>query len=317
MTEHDGNGGQAQPVGDTCSQSPLFAQEESAADSRGQRMRMPSWLKRNIPRGGKKRIVESRLLHGDLHTVCVEASCPNRTECYSRGTATFLLMGTQCTRSCAFCGITHATPQPLDEDEPSRVAEAVCRMGLKYVVMTSVTRDDLVDGGASHFIRTIEAVRGSSPQTKIEILVPDFNGNPAALKAVLDSAPDVFNHNMETVPRLYRLIRPQAMYQRSLDVLRAAAAHNLKPMVKSGLMVGLGEQFDEVVAVIHDLHESGCSIVTIGQYLSPSDANVPVKEFVDPQIFAEYARVGSALGIRCIAGPFVRSSYMAEEAYNG
>ena len=249
-----------------------------------------------------------------LHTVCQSASCPNIGECFSRRTATFMILGDACTRSCGFCGVSHDAPHPVDPDEPRRVAEASVRLGLRYVVVTSVTRDDLPDGGAGHFAETVRQLKAAIPGAKVEVLIPDFGGDEDALRAVLDSAPFVLNHNVETVPRLYSTVRPQAVYERSLVVLETARRFRTSIHTKSGLMVGLGEEQGEVLEVLSDLRRAGCDIATIGQYLQPSKRNLPVVEYVPPSQFDEYARVGREMGFSYVAsGPFVRSSYHAEE----
>ena len=278
----------------------------------------PVWLKRPIPVRGKKSCVEEVLSRHGLHTVCSAAKCPNRGECYGLGTATFLILGDRCTRSCRFCAVDKGDMAPVDSLEPARLVSAVGTLGLNYVVITSVTRDDLPDGGASHFASVIVALKASLPAIRIEVLTPDFLGDHAAIKTVLAAGPDVFNHNIETVPRLYQSIRPQAIYERSLAVLQLAAAYRPTIPVKSGLMVGLGEKPDEVVETMRALFTAGCRIVTIGQYLQPSPDQTAVQRYVEPVEFAEYERVGLLMGFhRVLAGPFVRSSYHAAEAGNG
>lgn len=249
-----------------------------------------------------------------LHTVCQSASCPNIGECFSRHTATFMILGNSCTRSCGFCGVSHEGPTPVDPDEPRRVAEASAKLGLRYVVVTSVTRDDLPDGGAHQFAETIRQLGSAIPESRVEVLIPDFQGAPSALKTVLEAGPFVLNHNVETVPRLYSTVRPQADYNRSLTVIETAKRFSSSIYVKSGLMVGLGEEEGEVVEVLSDLRRAGCDIVTIGQYLQPSRKNLPVVEYVPPSQFEEYERIGRGMGFRHVAsGPFVRSSYHAAE----
>ena len=250
-----------------------------------------------------------------LATVCEEARCPNRGECFERGTATFLLLGNVCTRPCGFCDIANGRPAPPDPLEPARLAAAVREMGLAYVVVTSVARDDLPDGGAAHFVATIRALRRLTPAPGVEVLVPDFRGRFASLDAVVAERPDVFNHNVETVPRLYSRVRRGARLDRSLGIL--AAAKDLAPdlTTKSGFMVGLGETRDEVIALLESLRAAAVDVVTIGQYLRPSRENLPVEEYVHPSVFDEYRRAGEAMGFRHVfSGPFVRSSYRAEEA---
>jgi lipoic acid synthetase len=246
--------------------------------------------------------------------VCEEAQCPNLGECFSHGTATFMIMGDICTRRCPFCDVAHGKPQPLDRAEPRQLAEAIAEMALAYVVITSVDRDDLRDGGASHFAACIEAVRELRPQTTIEVLVPDFRGRmQAALDALLASPPDVFNHNLETVPRLYRMARPGADYQWSLDLLRHFKARRGDVPTKSGIMLGLGETRAEVEQVMRDLRGHGCEMLTLGQYLQPSRDHLPVERFVTPEEFAELSELGERLGFSNVAsGPMVRSSYHAD-----
>lgn len=276
--------------------------------------RLPAWLRRPIAHGGEYTVVEGLLDELHLSTVCREAKCPNRGECYASGTATFLIAGDVCTRGCRFCAVESRRPAPLDPDEPARVAEAVARMGLRHAVITMVTRDDRPDGAAGHVAATIAAVRSRTPEVAIEVLVSDFGGDPAAVDTVVDARPDVFNHNVETVPRLYATVRPGADYRRSLGVLTHAAERSPGMPVKSGLMLGLGETHDEVVEVMRDLLDAGCGLLTLGQYLRPSAAHLPVAEFVEPAEFAELARIGRRLGFSGVASaPFVRSSYHAAE----
>ena len=286
--------------------------------SAGAQRRLPSWLKRPVAPAGTVRRLEQSLTEANLHTVCAEAKCPNRGECFSRGTATFLILGKLCSRSCGFCGITHGAPQPLDKDEPRRVVEAVKRMGVSHAVITSVTRDDLPDGGAGHFAEVIRLLKQELPVVTVEVLVPDFCGNDRSLSTVLDAGPDVFNHNIETVERLYPVVRPQANYKRSLEILAKAARHEVQLNVKSGLMVGLGETSGEVFSTLADMRKAGCSFVTIGQYLRPSKQQMPVTEFVTPEQFDEYKQQALSIGFTEVnSGPFVRSSYRAEEMVNG
>jgi len=278
-------------------------------------MRLPEWIKVKSAVGthGTKQILRSR----GLSTVCEEARCPNQGECFSKPTATFMIMGSVCTRNCGFCSVESSVPGPLDRNEPERVALAAKDMGLKYAVITSVTRDDLPDGGAGHFAETVSAVKRHLPQARVEVLTPDFKGDRNALKTVLDSLPDVYNHNIETVPRLYSHVRPQANYERSLIVLRNAKKIAPDITIKSGLMVGLGETFDEIVSVLKDIKAAGCESVTIGQYLRPSKKNLPVSEYIMPEIFNEYKEIGLNMGFKYVASaPLVRSSMNAEEMYN-
>lgn len=250
----------------------------------------------------------------DLHTVCKSAKCPNIHECWGHGTATLMLLGNECTRACKFCAIPAGRPKKLDLDEPRRVAEAAQRMKLNHVVLTSVARDDLPDGGSGIFAATIRAVREALPAASIEVLTPDFQGDETAMRTVLEAAPDVFNHNLETVARLQAVIRPQASYGRSLAVLRTAAAWSPAPAVKSGIMLGLGETEDEVRQAIRDLHDAGCRLLTVGQYLQPTRAHRPVERFAPPSEFEAYAAYAKQIGFKGVAsGPMVRSSYRADE----
>lgn len=276
---------------------------------------LPAWLKRPLGVPGKTRSVD-RIVEGhNLHTVCREASCPNRSECYSSGTATFLILGEICSRSCAFCGVGHGTPQSSDPGEPLRIVEAVAAMELSYVVLTMVTRDDLSDGGAGLCAQTVRMLHERFSNLGVEVLVSDFAGNDMALDLVLASKPDVFNHNIETVVRLYPAIRPTADYRRSLGILKRAAAAGLT--VKSGIMVGLGETEMEVCAALSDLRQADVSIVTIGQYLRPSPEQIGVAEFITPEQFADYEEYGYAQGFSVVySGPFVRSSYKAAQAFS-
>jgi len=249
-----------------------------------------------------------------LNTVCAGAKCPNRGECYASGTATFMVLGTRCTRDCRFCAVEPSRPDPPDAGEPARVAEAARRMGLAHVVLTMVTRDDLPDGGAAHIVATIDALRASVPHAGVEVLVSDFGGDEDSVDLVLAARPDVFNHNVETVPRLYREVRPQADYRRSLRVLARAHETRAGSPTKSGLMVGLGETAEEVAEVLADLRSAGVDIVTIGQYLRPGPGHLPVSEFVEPERFDQYAAVARRIGFAGVASaPFVRSSYHAAE----
>ena len=276
-------------------------------------VRLPSWLKRSIAYSGRHGEVAGLISSCKLNTVCAEAKCPNRGECFSRGSAAFLILGSVCTRSCAFCGVESGRPKDVDVDEGKRLAEAAKRMGLRHVVITSVTRDDLPDGGASAFADTLKHLRAQIPQAAAEVLIPDFQGSAYALKTVLDAEPDVLNHNVETVPRLYPSIRPQAVYGQSLELLKRAADDG-RATVKSGIMVGLGETASEVEELMRDLKAAGCSVITIGQYLRPSRRQVPVKEFVTPEQFSAYEKTALDMGFeRAFCGPFVRSSYRAGE----
>lgn len=271
----------------------------------------PAWLTKQINVGNAFAKVDALVAGLKLDTVCRSAHCPNMGECFRSGTATFLILGGVCTRSCRFCAVPKGSPAGPDDDEPARVAEAVVKLNLRHAVVTSVTRDDLPNGGARQFVACIEHIRSSSPATTVEVLVPDFAGNLTALDLVLAARPDVLNHNIETVPRLYKEVRPQADYQRSLAML-ARAADMKSPIVKSGLMVGLGETPGEILSVISDLAAAGVNALTIGQYLSPSADHLPVMEYIHPDIFAQYEAAAHTAGIkRVAAGPFVRSSYNA------
>jgi len=279
-------------------------------------LKKPPWLKKRIPPFQDIQKVKSILEQADLHTVCEEARCPNLGECFSRGTATFLILGKICTRNCGFCGVEHGVPKLTDETEPQKVARAIQRMGLQYVVVTSVTRDDLPDGGASLFAKTIEAIRALDPKIKIEVLIPDFQGDFASLEIVLKEGPDVLNHNIETTARLYSEVRPQADYKRSLQLLRKSKRQDYEFFTKSGFMLGLGETHGEVLELLRDLREVGCDFLTIGQYLQPRPDRLPVMRFVPPEEFEEYKRVGEEMGFKTVAsGPFVRSSFHAFEMF--
>lgn len=274
---------------------------------------LPSWIRRRFPPQEEWEEVQRLLQKLSLHTVCESAHCPNIGECFRRGTATFLILGDICTRNCRFCAVQKGHPLPPDPEEPKRVAEAAKQLTLEHVVVTSVTRDDLPDGGAEHFVRTVEALRKFLPEATVELLIPDFLGDWKALEVVLSVHPDVLNHNVETVPRLYPLVRPQADYFRSLELLRRAKERFPSLLTKSGFMVGLGETQKEVEEVLQDLKDSGCDIVTIGQYLRPSMRHLPVSEYVLPEVFEYYRRYALRLGFLGVASsPFVRSSYRAE-----
>jgi lipoic acid synthetase len=275
--------------------------------------RLPSWLKRPLPHGNENFFTHNLLRELRLETVCENARCPNRPECYSRRTATFMILGNICTRPCGFCSVPRGAPEPLEDDEPERVAEAALRLGLKHVVITSVTRDDLPDGGAGHFYRCVRAVRRSTGAV-VEVLTPDFLGDVRAIDRVLEAEPEVYNHNMETVPRFYRKVRGRAEYQRSLDLL--ARVKNRAPHIatKSGLMLGLGETADELLETLADLRSVGCDMLTLGQYLTPTLKHIPVARFLPPEEFEALGKLARTLGFRQVAsGPFVRSSYHAAE----
>ena len=277
----------------------------------------PPWLRRRIPAPGRNATVVAAVKGRGLHTVCEEAHCPNQMECFSRGTATFLLLGPSCTRRCTFCAVDKSSVQPPDPGEPFRTAQAVAQMELNFCVVTMVTRDDLPDGGAGHVIRTIEAIRKECPGIGIEILISDLAGNWDALERVLIARPEVFNHNLETMPRLYPGVRPQADYRRSLELLSRAAAHVPPMVIKSGLMLGLGEKKHEVLQAMDDLRNSGCHLLTLGQYLAPSSKHHPIVRYVPPEEFDEYQREALRRGFLEVASaPLVRSSYKAAQLYN-
>jgi lipoyl synthase len=281
----------------------------------------PDWIKVRAPVSPE--YFRTRAILGELklHSVCQEACCPNIGECFSHHTATFMLMGDVCTRNCPYCAVAHGKVRPLDPDEPRRIAEAVSRLGLHHVVVTSVDRDDLPDGGAAHFAATARAIKQALPATRVEVLVPDFQGSLASVETVVASPVDIYNHNVETVPSLYRKARPGGQYRRSLDVLRHAkdGARSLERnlLTKTGIMLGLGERRDELLEVMRDLREIECDILTLGQYLRPSREHLPVERYVTPQEFADLKRAGMELGFRHVeSGPLVRSSYHAWEHVN-
>jgi lipoyl synthase len=281
-------------------------------DVAGERLPKPAWLKMKVPLGTKFSELRRLMDEQRLNTVCEDARCPNIDECWNRGTATFMILGDTCTRSCGFCSVRTGRPLTLDRDEPRRVAEAVQRMRLRFAVVTSVNRDELPDGGASIFAETIRAIRLAVPDCRVEVLIPDFQGLPDALRTVFHARPDVLNHNIETVPRLYRTVRPQARYARSLDVLAAAKKAGL--VTKTGLMAGLGETDAEVRDVMNDLRRIDVDILTIGQYLQPTKNHLPVTRYVTPQEFLAWKNVGVDLGFQHVeSGPLVRSSYHADE----
>ncbi len=275
--------------------------------------RLPSWLKRSLPRGNGNFFTHDLLRELRLETVCENARCPNRPECYARRTATFMILGNVCTRPCGFCSVPKGDPDALEDDEPARVAEAALRLGLRHVVITSVTRDDLPDGGADHFRRCVLAVRERTGAA-VEVLTPDFLGDRAAVECVLEARPEVFNHNLETVPRLYRKVRGRADYRRSLDLLAHVKRRSPETTTKSGLMLGLGETTDELLDVLADLRRVRCDMLTLGQYLAPTLKHIPVARYVPPAEFDALAVLARSLGFAHVAsGPFVRSSYHADE----
>jgi lipoic acid synthetase len=281
------------------------------------RPRLPEWARRSRTHFASLNQLKTGLRQLNLHTVCESARCPNIHECFHRGAATFMILGNWCTRGCGFCSVPKANPSKqdmrLDPNEPANVARMAASMKLRYVVITSVNRDDLEDGGSHHFAETVREVRRALPEARVEVLTPDFCGDLDAVARVLDAGPDVFNHNMETVPRLYRKVRPQADYQQSLAVLEFAKKHRPESLTKSGFMVGLGETPDEVHALLADLRSSGTEVATIGQYLQPTRRNLPVAAYIEPEQFEAYREFGESLGFRAVfSGPLVRSSYMAD-----
>jgi len=272
----------------------------------------PEWLKVKLPTGEPYKRVKAILDEHNLHTVCESAACPNRGECWSKATATFMILGNICTRSCGFCNVITGRPTELDLDEPMRVADAIAKLNLKYAVITSVNRDELKDGGASIWSETISQIRLSSPQTKIEVLIPDFCGNWDALNQVVAVKPDVLNHNIETVERLYRQVRPQGNFERSLELLARAKQAGL--VTKSGMMLGLGEEEDEVLEVMRRWREVGCDLITLGQYMQPTENHLAVAEYVQPRVFEHFRVTGMKMGFANVfSGPLVRSSYHADE----
>ncbi|MBW2557505.1 MAG: lipoyl synthase [Deltaproteobacteria bacterium] len=280
------------------------------------RTQKPPWLKRSLPKGAECQAVRKLLRKNSLHTVCEEALCPNIWECFSKSTATFLIMGSLCTRGCRFCAMSRGKPAPLDMGEPARVAGAVRQLGLDYVVVTSVTRDDLPDGGASFFYDTITKIREDVPGARVEVLIPDFQGDTEALASVVRAHPDVLNHNIETVPRLYPAARPDSSYSRSLALLERVKKVAPEIPVKSGIMLGLGETSKEIRQTLRDLVDAGCDILTMGQYLQPSKENLAVERFVHPDEFDELRVAALEMGFSgVVSGPLVRSSYHAGELY--
>ena len=276
----------------------------------------PKWLKRRLPSGPGYEKVRGMISGDRLHTVCQEAKCPNMWECFSQKTATFLILGSRCTRNCRFCSVQPGPLEPPDPGEPARVADVAQQMDLKYVVVTSVTRDDVPDGGAAMFAQTIKEIRNRTTEACVEVLIPDFQGDRDALITVLKARPDVLNHNIETVPRLYPRVRPQAEYQRSLNILQWTHEYDSKLPTKSGLMLGLGEEPEEVESTLKDLQAANCRILTLGQYLQPTKDHLPVERFISPEEFDDWRKKAIKIGFTEVAsGPFVRSSYHAKELY--
>jgi lipoic acid synthetase len=278
------------------------------------RERKPEWLKVRFPAGERYQRLKALMREQSLHTVCEEARCPNIGECWNAGTATFMILGDVCTRSCGFCAVTTGRPGAIDQLEPLRLARAVAQLGLDYVVITSVNRDDVQSGGAEVFAACVRAIRRHDPSTRVEVLIPDFKGNWDALREVVDARPFVLNHNIESVPRLYRQVRPQAVYERSLELIRRAKQQAPRLLTKSGFMVGLGETQDELFGVMRDLRAHGCDLLTIGQYLRPTLQHLPVERYYDPSEYEAFRAYGRELGFAHVeAGPLVRSSYHAEK----
>ncbi|MFZ5573549.1 MAG: lipoyl synthase [Thermodesulfobacteriota bacterium] len=276
----------------------------------------PAWLKKRLPEGQAFESVRRLVRGSGLHTVCEEAACPNIWECYNRNTAAFMILGENCSRDCRFCAVGHGPLPPPDPGEPERIAAAVKSLGLDYVVVTSVTRDDLPDCGAGHFAAVVEALRGLTPRRTIELLIPDLLGDASALGVILDAGPDVLNHNVETVPRLYKRVRPQASYSRSIELLRRSRTLRPDLITKSGLMLGLGETPEEVEATLRDLLTADCRLLTLGQYLRPSMRQLPVERYVPPEEFAEWRERALSMGFaQAACGPYVRSSYQAKTIY--
>lgn len=280
--------------------------------------RKPDWLRVKIQGSSTTQEVEAMVAGLSLHTVCVEANCPNRMECFNRKTATFMILGRHCTRNCGFCNVTHSEPSPVDSDEPDKVADAVVKLGLRHAVITSVTRDDLPDGGASHFAAVVQAIRQKAPDVAIELLIPDLQGSRLALQTIIDSKPDVLNHNVETVPELYSAVRPQADFRQSVELLRLCKIMDSGIKTKSGIMLGLGETHDQIVQVLKALREADVDLLTIGQYLQPSEAHYPVQEYATPEAFENLKILALSLGFEGVASsPLVRSSYHADELAQG
>jgi len=294
--------------------APLVQILPSRSSASGEPARKPSWLKVKAPGGPNYIALKQMMRDLKLHTVCEEAHCPNIGECWEHKAATFMILGDVCTRNCAYCAVAHGTPAPLDAGEPQRLADAVAQMGLQHVVITSVDRDDLPNGGAEMFAESIQEIRRRLPETSIEVLIPDFKGNPAALRIVVDAKPDILNHNLETIARLYRIARPGGRYARALELLNRAKDLNPESLTKSGIICGLGEDWDELRVAMRDLRAARVDILTIGQYLRPSDEHLPIARWYTPDEFAELKRYGLALGFRHVeSGPLVRSSYHAWE----
>jgi len=280
------------------------------------RLKKPPWLKQRVPSGSVHETFDALLNQEHIHTVCQTAQCPNIWECFSRKTATFMIMGDRCTRNCRFCAVAHGPDSPPDPDEPARIARTAQNLQIDYAVITSVTRDDLPDGGASFFVRTVNEIRQRIPDVLIELLIPDFKGDQDAVRSILEVHPDVLNHNIETVPRLYAAVRPEAIYRRSLDLLKLVVNEVPKVITKSGLMLGLGELPQEIHNTLEDLLETGCRLLTLGQYLQPTKAHLPVDRFLPPGEFSRWRNIALDMGFAEVAsGPFVRSSYGAKNLF--
>ncbi len=281
------------------------------------RNRLPEWLRNKSPLAAETNMVREVLKELNLNTVCHSAQCPNRGQCYTEGTATFLILGDICTRNCRFCSVAKGVVQPPDPNEPEHVMAAVARLKLEHAVITSVTRDDLPDGGASQFAKTIKLIKENLPGVSVEVLTPDFKGNPEAIRLVVEAGPDIYNHNLETVPRLYDQIRPEADYRRSLELIQLVKGYDRKLLTKSGIMAGLGETAAEVEAVMDDLREVDCDILTIGQYLAPTRAHLPVVQYIEPEVFKQWEELALGKGFKYVAsGPLVRSSFHAGQIFN-
>lgn len=277
-------------------------------------VRKPEWIRTKVQGGSVSNEVKSIVENLSLNTVCDEANCPNRMECFERGTATFMILGRNCTRNCTFCNVTREKPDPVSESEPEKVGEAVAKLGLKHAVITSVTRDDLEDQGANQFRKIVEEIRKTSPEVSIELLIPDMQGDEDLIDIIINSEPDILNHNVETVPALYDKVRPMAIFDRSIEVLNYVKKQKPHMRTKSGIMLGLGETREQVMEVLERLRQVDCDMLTLGQYLQPSTSHIPVVEYIRPEEFDEYKEIAEGMGFKRVAsGPLVRSSYYAED----
>lgn len=277
-------------------------------------VRKPEWIRTKVQGGSVSNEVKSIVEDLSLNTVCDEANCPNRMECFERGTATFMILGSNCTRNCTFCNVTREKPDPVSESEPEKVGEAVAKLGLKHAVITSVTRDDLEDQGANQFRRVVEEIRKASPEVSIELLIPDMQGDEDLIDIIINSEPDILNHNVETVPALYDKVRPMAIFDRSIELLNYVKKKKPHMRTKSGIMLGLGETREQVIEVLERLREVDCDMLTLGQYLQPSTSHIPVVEYIRPEEFEEYREIAEGMGFKRVASaPLVRSSYYAED----